>query len=430
MFCPQCGTESKHGANFCHACGKPLETAQELTATAPAATPVQQVARPDQPDLGLHPWRRFFARTIDLLILAAPLSVALFFGLIAVLPGRAEQIVGTLSNPIVAAVLTYLLWVPAEAALLANFGTTPAKWIFGIRVLKFDGRKLTFAEALKRATFACIYGDGFGIPGAALFTRAFAYDKLKKTGTTKWDMIAGSAVQHRKWGVVRGIGATAIVAAALIVFSVLTAMEKKQERSIAATPGHAQSESRSPAAQSSTMALSTTETNNEVARQAPAAQFFDQEKYHKCLKDWHAKNRKEWVEYVKRRTNLEGEVTLIIYWPIDALACDPFGNHAAEPEFRDGKLDWGEFCISDRNESCDANLAQRKRQSEEYVSALDSGREDYQHCIQKWQGDHHGQWLEFKNRWRAEGGSGALKATAYIARPDLKACESRIPVIH
>lgn len=203
MFCPQCGTETKPAAKFCHACRHTLDAAPQPAPQAP--TPVEHVAppatsTPTTPDTGTHPWRRFFARTVDLLFLAVPFYAVLAFGLISLLSANAEKIVGNLGNPIIAAVLAYLLWVPIEGALLANFGTTPAKWVFGIRVLKANGQKLMFAEALQRAAFVCIYGDGFGIPIVALFSRAYAYNKLKKTGTTKWDRVASSVVQHSKWG--------------------------------------------------------------------------------------------------------------------------------------------------------------------------------------------------------------------------------------
>jgi TPR repeat protein/uncharacterized RDD family membrane protein YckC len=234
MFCPQCGAETKPAAKFCHACRHQLEAAPQPTTAPQIPDPAQQITPPEpivpaKADEALHPWRRFFARTVDLFFLAIPFYAALVFGLISVLPANADKIVGALGNPIVAAVLAYLLWVPVEAALLSNIGTTPAKWVFGISVRKANGQKLTFAEALRRAIFVCIYGDGFGVPFVALFTRAFAYDKLKKTATTKWDTIAGSAVQHSQWGVGRLIGATVVVIAALIVSSVLTIMEKKQE---------------------------------------------------------------------------------------------------------------------------------------------------------------------------------------------------------
>ena len=241
MFCPQCGTETQPAAKFCHTCRQPLGAVSPPVVAPQAPSPAEQVAPPATSppapsDAGTHPWRRLFARTVDLLFLAIPLYAVLVFGLISILPANAEKIIGTLGNPIVTAVLAYLLWVPVEAALLTNFGTTPAKWVFGISVLKANGQKLKVAEALRRTAFVCSYGDGFGMPFVALFTRAFAYYKLKKTGTTKWDTIAGSVVQHSKWGAGRVIGATAMVVVALIVSGILAVMENKQVASLTTLP--------------------------------------------------------------------------------------------------------------------------------------------------------------------------------------------------
>lgn len=239
MFCPQCGTETKPAAKFCHVCRHPLDAAPPPAVAPQAPPPAEQVAPPATStptpfDTGAHPWRRFFARTVDLLFLAIPLYAVLVFGLISVLPANAEKIVGILGNPIAAAVLAYLLWLPIEAALLANFGTTPAKWVFGISVLKVNGQKLTFAEALQRAAFVCIYGDGFGVPIIALFTRAYAYDKLKKTGTTKWDTISASVILHSKWGAGRIVGATVVVTVALLSSGILLTISRVQEAKFAA----------------------------------------------------------------------------------------------------------------------------------------------------------------------------------------------------
>lgn len=230
MFCDQCGTQSKPGAKFCHACGHSLEAVQEPSVAVPGH--IEHVQPPPKGDAGLHPWRRFFARTIDLL-LAVPFLIALYILIARLFPNKAEQILAAFSHPILGAVILYWLWVPMEAAFLTMTGTTPAKWIFGIRVLKFDGRKLTFAGALRRAAFACGLGDGLGIPGAGLFTRAYAYDRLKKTETTAWDMASGSVVQHSTWGAGRLVGATVAVLVALMVSSVLLAIGRVQEANFA-----------------------------------------------------------------------------------------------------------------------------------------------------------------------------------------------------
>lgn len=242
MYCPQCGVETKPGAKFCHACGQSLETLSqssiEIQTPAPAeVTPSPMTATAEKRGHDHHPWRRFFARTVDLFFF-----VLLGVGLISIFPSQAESIVGAISNPIIASVVVYFLWIPIEAAFLAKIGATPAKWIFGIRVSKSDGRNLSYSDALKRTLFACIYGDGFGIPIFALFTRAFAYGKLNKTGTTKWDTVAGSVVEHSEWGLGRAIGATMVVAVVMLGSSFLLTIGNMQAAKPVAKAGQVRSE--------------------------------------------------------------------------------------------------------------------------------------------------------------------------------------------
>lgn len=131
-----------------------------------------------------------------------------------------------LVNPIIASVVLYLIWLPVDALLLSWFGTTPAKWLFGIRVAHPGGDLLTFSEALKRSFLVFVQGVGFGIPFVALFTQLFGYRRLTKTGTTLWDTSANAVVFHKKWGVFRALACTAAVIAVLVLISALNAAGK------------------------------------------------------------------------------------------------------------------------------------------------------------------------------------------------------------
>jgi fumarate reductase subunit C len=81
-----------------------------------------------------HPWRRLFARTVDICTAGFVLFLLLIFAFGATMPEQAAGFAKAIENPIIASVVLYLIWLPAEALLLSLFGTTPAKWLFGIRV--------------------------------------------------------------------------------------------------------------------------------------------------------------------------------------------------------------------------------------------------------------------------------------------------------
>ena len=173
-----------------------------------------------------HPWRRLFARTVDICTAGLVLFMLLIFAFSATMPEQAAGFAKAIENPIIASVVLYLIWLPAEALLLSLFGTTPAKWLFGIRVEHPGGNLLSFAAALNRSFLVFVQGVGFGIPFVALFTQLFAYRRLTKTGTTLWDTSTTAVVTHKKWGMFRTLACTAAVFFVLILMSALNAAGK------------------------------------------------------------------------------------------------------------------------------------------------------------------------------------------------------------
>jgi uncharacterized RDD family membrane protein YckC len=171
-----------------------------------------------------HPWRRLFARTVDICTAGFLLFLLLIFALSATMPEQAAGFAKAIENPIIASVVLYLVWLPAESLFLSLFGTTPAKWLFGIRVTHTGGDLLSFSEALNRSFLVFVQGVGLGIPFVALFTQIFAYRRLTKTGTTLWDTSANAVVLHKEWGVLRAFVCTAAVFSVLILMSILNAV--------------------------------------------------------------------------------------------------------------------------------------------------------------------------------------------------------------
>lgn len=244
MYCSQCGAEISTSARFCQDCGaevksQPHHKSSDIKAVATIA-PSKAAEVPEYSESTLagdasdstidqsktflggiyHPWRRFFARTVDLTIGMLILLLAAF--LVGYLfPENVDGFVKALENPITAGILLYLLWLPVEAGFLALTGTTPAKWVFGINVVSNEGLKLSYASALKRAFLVWVQGEGFEIPLVTLFTRLFAYRRLTKSGTTLWDTSVGSVVTHKKWGVIRATASVLIVLVALVALMII-----------------------------------------------------------------------------------------------------------------------------------------------------------------------------------------------------------------
>lgn len=152
-----------------------------------------------------HPWRRFFARFVEIGMTGSMLFFILMFVFSAAMPKQADEFLKVIENPIVASVVVYFSLIPIEAAMLSLYGTTPAKWLFGIRISHPAGRLLSFSEAFYRELIVFSHGVFFGIPFIALIPQLFAYRRLKNTGTTLWDKSTGVVVTHKKLGLIRAI---------------------------------------------------------------------------------------------------------------------------------------------------------------------------------------------------------------------------------
>lgn len=248
MYCSQCGAEISTNARFCQSCGaevksQPRKENQEMSHAATIEpSKISGMSEYNRSTVACdanettiehskafpggihHPWRRFFARTVDLLTIGMLILLTVAFCVGYLFPQNVVGFVKALENPITAGIIIYLLWLPVEAAFLAMTGTTPAKWVFGISVVSNNGGKLSYATAFKRAFQVWIQGEGLGIPLVALVTRIFAYKRLTKTGTTLWDTSVGSVVTHKKWGVIRATASVVVVLVALMIMGVLNSL--------------------------------------------------------------------------------------------------------------------------------------------------------------------------------------------------------------
>lgn len=103
-----------------------------------------------------HPVRRFVARILDYTLLRL---LAIFFLVVII---RVRPFTEFLSNVVYYVCL--LLSVPLQGLMIHYFATTPGKWIMGIRVLDYNGRKVDMHNAMQREWQALLYGYGLGIP--------------------------------------------------------------------------------------------------------------------------------------------------------------------------------------------------------------------------------------------------------------------------
>ena len=155
-------------------------------------TSIPPTAKQQKPSSGLplkgNPWRRYWARTLDTLLLVLP--VGYLFGLF--FPNVVASIVERSGGSVEATYPLGMIILPfamlTEAIILSATGTTFGKWLLNISVVrKQDGDKLTFSEAFMRSVLVWVKGLGFGLPLVGLFTMGFAAEKIKKNVTASWD---------------------------------------------------------------------------------------------------------------------------------------------------------------------------------------------------------------------------------------------------
>ena len=154
---------------------------------------------PLEGDRSAHPWRRYFAKFIDLTVMSFGALFSLGIVLAFLVPERIPALMKPLDNQIIAGLVMIVLWIPLEA-MLVSFANTPGRWIYGLRVRTLHGERLAFGQSMLRAGLLSVQGLGLSIPIFALVAQILAYRRLKASGSTAWDDQVGTEVVHAEMG--------------------------------------------------------------------------------------------------------------------------------------------------------------------------------------------------------------------------------------
>ena len=127
----------------------------------------------------VHPWRRYFARYLDYQLISAVVLTLI------VLVLRIRPFTSTASNILSYAV--FALAIPVLSSLLHYWGTTPGKWVMGIRLESIHGGKLSGGEALSREGKILWHGFGLCIPIVNLIFLYRSYRKERAGETQAWN---------------------------------------------------------------------------------------------------------------------------------------------------------------------------------------------------------------------------------------------------
>ncbi len=142
------------------------ETSVEIPALAPATT---------------YYGRRFWARWFDLCLYSGIWWLAIW--------AAGRDIGATLMNPWLM-IFHFVPWFVLETILIHHLGTTPGKWLLGLRVYNLDRSQITLTQSLKRSARVLFSGIGFGWSLLAIFCQILSFITAKRLGKPLWD-IAG-----------------------------------------------------------------------------------------------------------------------------------------------------------------------------------------------------------------------------------------------
>ena len=104
-----------------------------------------------------------------------------------------------------------LLWAFVEANLLSSIGTTPGKWLLGIRVITCQGSRPALLGAFKRSIGVWWYGLGAGFVPVMPVMMAVNCLRLIMHRPMRWDRAGRFIVSLGQRGYLKTAAAQAIV---------------------------------------------------------------------------------------------------------------------------------------------------------------------------------------------------------------------------
>ncbi len=132
--------------------------------------------------------RRFWARWLDLTAYGTLWWLALYFA--------GKDIGATFENDWMLLPM-YIPWFILESWLLHKTGTTPGKWLMGLRVVNEDGSNLTLAQAIKRSLRVLVSGIGFGWRLLSPICQLMSWFTTRRIGKPIWDYLGEHKVESK-----------------------------------------------------------------------------------------------------------------------------------------------------------------------------------------------------------------------------------------
>lgn len=131
-----------------------------------------------------YPWRRYFARALDLSLAGILWSALQYLVLHWYWP---EFGLMGLADTLISAWGAWLFLLVLEPILLCTWGYTPGKRLLRLKVRREDGSKLDLERAVIRTAWILLRGFALNIPFLNLLCLGTCYDKCVKDQVMPWD---------------------------------------------------------------------------------------------------------------------------------------------------------------------------------------------------------------------------------------------------
>ena len=127
------------------------------------------------------PWRRYFARLLDI-------SLYTYFVMaFQAIVFHANMLTRSTFGNFLDTFIAFLIMMLVEPVLLSKLGTTPGKWLLGLRVTGTTGQPLSYLDALSRTVTVFWRGFGLNIPIYNLFRLWRAYKDCVAGELLDWE---------------------------------------------------------------------------------------------------------------------------------------------------------------------------------------------------------------------------------------------------
>ncbi|MBX3580824.1 MAG: RDD family protein [Rhizobiaceae bacterium] len=149
------------------------------------------------------PWTRYFARSIDIIVLSYAVVFALFTA--AALTSYDLYLALSQINPFLFSMIVLPLALLANAVIVSLFGNSLGKTVFGIKAFRADANQaFDLGMHIARELKVWVQGLGLGLPIVALVTLVLAFNRVSAGKQTRYDegstnVLALSDSKLRRW---------------------------------------------------------------------------------------------------------------------------------------------------------------------------------------------------------------------------------------